>query len=171
MNNSSLYELVVWQCLMMKILFVQNQITDLKQSMNPSSSQLQSMLLDPAINLLFVHMKREMDSCRTQLDQSQKDLAAWKFTPDRLDSWHCLLQLDSMSYSSQLSYQDIIIWTSFSLQSMLIIWAVWLLVVVIVTSYFVMCLQSNRQAADGKVSYAAARERRPWSYRIIRAAR
>jgi len=51
--------------------------------MNPSSAQLQSMLLDPAVNLLYVQMKREMDNYRTQLEQSQKDLAAWKFTPDR----------------------------------------------------------------------------------------
>ena len=51
--------------------------------MNPSSVQLQSMLLDPAVNLLYVQMKREMDNSRTQLEQSQKDLAAWKFTPDR----------------------------------------------------------------------------------------
>jgi hypothetical protein len=56
----------------------------MKQAMNPSSSQLQSMLLDPAVNLLFSQMKREMDCSRTQLEQSQKDLAAWKFTPDRL---------------------------------------------------------------------------------------
>jgi len=45
------------------------------------------MLLDPAVNLLFMQMKREMDTCRSQLEQSQKDLAAWKFTPDR----YCLL--------------------------------------------------------------------------------
>jgi len=45
------------------------------------------MLLDPAVNLLFTQMKREMDTCRSQLEQSQKDLAAWKFTPDR----YCLL--------------------------------------------------------------------------------
>jgi len=55
----------------------------LKQALNPSSAQLQSMLLDPAVNLLFMQMKREMDTCRSQLEQSQKDLAAWKFTPDR----------------------------------------------------------------------------------------
>jgi archaellum component FlaC len=58
------------------------QISELKQALNPSSAQLQSMLLDPAVNLLFMQMKREMDTCRSQLEQSQKDLAAWKFTPD-----------------------------------------------------------------------------------------
>jgi len=58
------------------------QISELKQALNPSSAQLQSMLLDPAVNLLFLQMKREMETCRSQLEQSQKDLAAWKFTPD-----------------------------------------------------------------------------------------
>jgi len=68
--------------------YCQGQISDLKQALNPSSAQLQSMLLDPAVNLLFMQMKHEMDTCRSQLEQSQKDLAAWKFTPDR---YHCLL--------------------------------------------------------------------------------
>jgi len=70
----------------------QGQISDLKQALNPSSAQLQSMLLDPAVNLLFTQMKHEMDTCRSQLEQSQKDLAAWKFTPDR---FYCLLALSS----------------------------------------------------------------------------
>lgn len=68
-------------------LYCQGQISELKQALNPSSAQLQSMLLDPAVNLLFMQMKRELDTFRSQLEQSQKDLAAWKFTPDR----YCLL--------------------------------------------------------------------------------
>lgn len=74
----------------------QGQISDLKQALNPSSAQLQSMLLDPAVNLLFMQMKHEMDTCRSQLEQSQKDLAAWKFTPDR---YYCLLPLMCEFYS------------------------------------------------------------------------
>ena len=40
------------------------------------------MLLDPAINLMFQRMKKEMDVCKEKLEQAQNDLAAWKFTPD-----------------------------------------------------------------------------------------
>jgi hypothetical protein len=40
------------------------------------------MLLDPAINLMFLRMKKEMDICKEKLEQAQNDLAAWKFTPD-----------------------------------------------------------------------------------------
>ncbi len=43
------------------------------------------MLLDPAINLVFQRMKKEVDSCKEKLEQAQNDLAAWKFTPDRSD--------------------------------------------------------------------------------------
>lgn len=55
----------------------------MKQAQNPSSSQLSAMLLDPAINLMFCHMKQEMDQLKSKLEQAQNDLAAWKFTPDR----------------------------------------------------------------------------------------
>lgn len=43
------------------------------------------MLLDPAVSLLFRRMKKEVESLREKLDQAQNDLAASKFTPDRLD--------------------------------------------------------------------------------------
>ena len=64
----------------------QVQIADLKQMLSAGSAQLQSKLLDPAVNLLFIQMKREMAACRSQLEQAQSDLAAWKFTPDRFVS-------------------------------------------------------------------------------------
>ena len=47
-----------------------------------------------------MQMKREMDTCRSQLEQSQKDLAAWKFTPDRYCS---LLALSSSVNLSEIS--------------------------------------------------------------------
>ncbi|CAH1799092.1 unnamed protein product [Owenia fusiformis] len=59
-----------------------NQLSELTKAQNTSPSQLRSMLLDPAINLMFQRMKKEMDNSRDKLEQAQKDLAAWKFTPD-----------------------------------------------------------------------------------------
>ena len=44
---------------------------------------LRNMLLDPAVNLLFQRMKKEMDVYKEKLEQAQNDLAAWKFTADR----------------------------------------------------------------------------------------
>ena len=41
------------------------------------------MLLDPAVNIMFQQMKKEMDASKEKLEQAQNDLAAWKFTPDR----------------------------------------------------------------------------------------
>jgi len=58
------------------------QIQELKQSQRPSATQLQNMLLDPAVNLLFEKMKGELTDTREKLEQAQNDLSAWKFTPD-----------------------------------------------------------------------------------------
>lgn len=44
--------------------------------------QLRAALLDPAVNLLFERMRREVDSMRSRLQETQNELSAWKFTPD-----------------------------------------------------------------------------------------
>ena len=67
----------------MLYVWLQNQINELKQAQNPSAAQLRSMLLDPAINLMFQRMKKEMEVAKDKQEQAQNDLAAWKFTPDR----------------------------------------------------------------------------------------
>ena len=68
-------------------LFTQNQIQEMKQSQTQNTAQLRSMLLDPAINLVFQRMAKEMDEHKEKLKQKQNELSAWKFTPDRC----CLL--------------------------------------------------------------------------------
>ena len=62
---------------------LQTQIQELKQAQNTSAAQLRTMLLDPAVNIMFQQMKKEMDASKEKLEQAQNDLAAWKFTPDR----------------------------------------------------------------------------------------
>ena len=64
-------------------LVLQTQIQELKQAQNTSAAQLRTMLLDPAVNIMFQRMKKEMDASKEKLEQAQNDLAAWKFTPDR----------------------------------------------------------------------------------------
>uniref|UniRef100_T2MD12 Pre-mRNA-splicing regulator WTAP n=1 Tax=Hydra vulgaris TaxID=6087 RepID=T2MD12_HYDVU len=64
----------------MQELVAQNQ--ELKQAQTPSMNQLQSMLIDPAVNLLFEKMKTELTETKDRLEQAQNDLNAWKFTPD-----------------------------------------------------------------------------------------
>lgn len=46
-------------------------------------AQLRSALLDPAVNLLFERMRKEMESLKARLEETQNELSAWKFTPDR----------------------------------------------------------------------------------------
>lgn len=64
---------------------------DLKQAQSPENSQLNSMMIDPAVNLLFKRMKAELTDAKDKLEQAQNDLSAWKFTPDRLVLHICIL--------------------------------------------------------------------------------
>lgn len=59
------------------------QVHDLKQSQSPSTAQLHSMLMDPAVNLMFLKMKSELKDVKEKLAQAQTDLSAWKFSTDR----------------------------------------------------------------------------------------
>lgn len=62
-----------------------HQIQELKggAAVGGWTRQLRAALLDPAVNLLFERMKREVDSMRSRLQETQNELSAWKFTPDR----------------------------------------------------------------------------------------
>ncbi|XP_077977101.1 pre-mRNA-splicing regulator WTAP-like [Glandiceps talaboti] len=57
-----------------------SQLADLKQ--NSSSAQLRSILLDPAINILFQRMKKDLEETKDKLEQAQNEMSAWKFTAD-----------------------------------------------------------------------------------------
>ncbi|XP_046361949.1 pre-mRNA-splicing regulator WTAP-like [Haliotis rufescens] len=59
-----------------------NQISEMKQAQTQSTAQLRSMLLDPALNLVFQRMAKEVDESKEKLKQTQNELSAWKFTPD-----------------------------------------------------------------------------------------
>ncbi|XP_062407509.1 pre-mRNA-splicing regulator WTAP [Sardina pilchardus] len=58
------------------------QIQYLKQVQQPSAAQLRSTMVDPAINLIFLKMKAELEQTKDKLEQAQNELSAWKFTPD-----------------------------------------------------------------------------------------
>ncbi|KFM79165.1 pre-mRNA-splicing regulator WTAP-like [Stegodyphus dumicola] len=72
------------------------QIQELKQAQVPSIAQLRSALLDPAVNLLFERMRKEMDALKARLEETQNELNAWKFTPDRCDMDKSLLEYHSL---------------------------------------------------------------------------
>lgn len=49
----------------------------------PGNGALRNTLLDPAVNLLLQRLRQELSETRTRLDDTQNELSAWKFTPDR----------------------------------------------------------------------------------------
>jgi hypothetical protein len=80
-NSSHLY----YFCCSYKIVinFVQNQIAELKAAQAPGAAALRSALLDPAVNLLLQRLRQELLATRARLEETQNELSAWKFTPDR----------------------------------------------------------------------------------------
>ncbi|XP_072019344.1 uncharacterized protein [Amphiura filiformis] len=59
-----------------------NQLTEMTKGQAPGSSQLRSALLDPALNLIFQRMRKELEDKTKALQQAQDDMSAWKFTAD-----------------------------------------------------------------------------------------
>jgi hypothetical protein len=55
----------------------------MKGGQAPGMIALRSALLDPAVNILLQKLRQELTATRTRLDDTQNELAAWKFTPDR----------------------------------------------------------------------------------------
>jgi len=59
-----------------------NQIAELKASQAPSTAAMRNALLDPAVNLIVQKLKKELETARSKLQETQEELSAWKFTPD-----------------------------------------------------------------------------------------
>ncbi|XP_036333575.1 pre-mRNA-splicing regulator female-lethal(2)D [Rhagoletis pomonella] len=59
-----------------------SQIAEYKAQQAPTSLALRSALLDPAVNLLFEKLKKELKATKAKLEETQNELSAWKFTPD-----------------------------------------------------------------------------------------
>lgn len=54
----------------------------MKASQAPTIAALRSVLLDPAVNILFQKLKAELHATKSKLEDTQNELSAWKFTPD-----------------------------------------------------------------------------------------
>ncbi|XP_044758730.1 pre-mRNA-splicing regulator female-lethal(2)D [Coccinella septempunctata] len=58
------------------------QLNELKSNQVPTASSLRNMLLDPAVNCMYQQFRKEIQNLRSKLEDTQNELAAWKFTPD-----------------------------------------------------------------------------------------
>ncbi|XP_055852785.1 pre-mRNA-splicing regulator female-lethal(2)D isoform X2 [Episyrphus balteatus] len=59
-----------------------SQIAEYKAAQAPGPAALRTALLDPAVNLLFEKLKKELQATKAKLEDTQQELSAWKFTPD-----------------------------------------------------------------------------------------
>lgn len=55
----------------------------MRAAATPSATALRSALLDPAVNILIQKLRQELQSTKAKLEDTQNELSAWKFTPDR----------------------------------------------------------------------------------------
>jgi hypothetical protein len=55
----------------------------LKTSQANNHLALKSSILDPAVNLLVQQLRKELENAKSSLEETQNELSAWKFTPDR----------------------------------------------------------------------------------------
>ena len=68
----------------------------MKATQAPSTAALRSALLDPAVNILIQKLRQELITTKGKLEDTQNELSAWKFTPDRsgkcytLNKRHCM---------------------------------------------------------------------------------
>ncbi|CAL4061161.1 unnamed protein product, partial [Meganyctiphanes norvegica] len=65
------------------------QVQELKGLSN-NMGGLKHCLLDPAVNLLFERLKRDLETARTKMEETQNELSAWKFTPDSGQNKHTM---------------------------------------------------------------------------------
>ncbi|XP_019862866.1 PREDICTED: pre-mRNA-splicing regulator WTAP-like [Amphimedon queenslandica] len=77
------------------------QLQDLKESQTAESTNLHSLTIDPAVNLLFQQMSSELKASREKLEQAQNDLSAWKFTPDSVTGKKLMSKCRSLLQENQ----------------------------------------------------------------------
>ena len=65
-----------------KINQLQEKLDLVTQNQLPTPYQLESTLIDPALNIMFEKMRSEMEAAKVKADEMQNELNAWKFTPD-----------------------------------------------------------------------------------------
>lgn len=86
-----------------------NQIAELKAAQSPSTAAMRSALLDPAVNVMMVALKKELESTKAKLAQTTEEMSAWKFTPDSVTGKRLmakcrqLLQVSLSIYTSMVS--------------------------------------------------------------------
>jgi len=62
----------------------------MKTTQAPSAAALRSALLDPAVNILIQKLRQELITTKGKLEDTQNELSAWKFTPDRSVELQCI---------------------------------------------------------------------------------
>lgn len=69
----------------------------MKATHAPSAAALRSTLLDPAVNILIQKLRQELVTTKAKLEDTQNELSAWKFTPDRYNCKHYFVVISEIS--------------------------------------------------------------------------
>lgn len=61
---------------------VQDYLSKLEEMRMNAASTSRSVLLDPAVNVIFQRMRHDLQQAKDQVEQTRQELNAWQFTPD-----------------------------------------------------------------------------------------
>ena len=53
------------------------------QAQVPSIAAVRNALYDPVVSTVVQKLREELSATKTKLEETQNELSAWKFTPDR----------------------------------------------------------------------------------------
>lgn len=76
----------------------------MKATQAPSAAALKSVLLDPAVNILIQKLRQELKTTKGKLEDTQNELSAWKFTPDRFEKRICMYKRRYAQFSLLIVY-------------------------------------------------------------------
>lgn len=65
-----------------KLAQLQDKLDQVVHNQLPTTYQLETTLIDPALNLMFEKMRKEVEAAKSKVEEMQNELSAWKFTPD-----------------------------------------------------------------------------------------
>ncbi|KAK9763623.1 hypothetical protein K7432_009518 [Basidiobolus ranarum] len=77
------------------------EVKSLAQNLNPETHDMRRKLLDPAINALFVLMKKELGKKEAKIKQLTEELEAVNFTPSSLTGKRLLAKCRSLQHENE----------------------------------------------------------------------
>jgi pre-mRNA-splicing regulator WTAP len=67
----------------LKFSYLQSQLNTMLQAQVPTIAAVRNAMYDPVVCTVVQKLREELSATKTKLEETQNELSAWKFTPDR----------------------------------------------------------------------------------------